>query len=264
MLVVVVALLLLTVFNALVIVEGADGIEAYLLKINMELKKQSPLLFTSQQSSIIANFEQTFGVRIAIQPAFPEKLTETCIEQSKFFVLDGFNVKTVEFNVPDDGKFLNASVPKLLIQSVGLPGSSTLSLTSPSQKQQQIYNNECDEQQDINGAFSDDGIEFSGPSCNYIPIGVETYRPTQPFSTFLGESVQGNWLFKVFSSSASNAQLRWKLCYEQGGSFGRLSRDFSAANLNFPAFSQSAGEYYLTSLFRNAQGEALYLTIKYQ
>ncbi len=180
-----------------------------MIRINNLLEREGPLLFTPQRVSIIANFEQTYSVHIVVREAFLERRFEECSIRQKFFELDGVTSKNIKFIVADDGQFLNASVPRLLIQTVGLPFSSALSLQSPFGKQQQIHNNECGQQSlAVNAAFTDNGIAFSGSSCNFIISGSQTYQPTQPFSLFTGEEVRGTWTASVFSSSPANAELQ--------------------------------------------------------
>ncbi len=234
--------------------------EAYLLKVNQELHRKRPLLFTSQRSAIIASFEQTFGVVISAQSAFPYFLKTECLTQSKTFELDGFSARSINFRVSEDGVFLNSSIPKLRLNGTNTL-MLTLSLTSPSQKHQNIYQNECGSQRmGFNAAFRDNGRAFSGPTCQYIGTGSETYRPTQLFSTFTGEYVKGTWIFEAFASTARIAELRWSICYVTDG--GGMSRNFAVANLNFPAYSERSGWCQLTSTYRNYRGELLYITIR--
>jgi hypothetical protein len=102
--------------EAYVVSSEFESKEAYLLKVNQELHRKRPLLFTSQRSAIIASFEQTFGVVISAQSAFPYFLKTECLTQSKTFELDGFSARSINFRVSEDGVFLNSSIPKLRLR----------------------------------------------------------------------------------------------------------------------------------------------------
>lgn len=55
--------------------------QKYLERLNKELKKKTPLLFSPQADSVIQNFEQTYGVQIAVNSPFMQaqnEFGETC------------------------------------------------------------------------------------------------------------------------------------------------------------------------------------------
>lgn len=255
-------ILLLVCLGSVLCQTSSEATKSYLFHINHELSLLSALLFDPQQStSIIQKFEQTFGVQIQLQAAFPAPYTEDCLSQVKYLVINDASPKHVIFNVPERAVFLNASVPRLLIASVGPAFDASLSLTSPTGKKQHIYDNQCGAQLDLYAAFEDGGVSYEDSTCSYIFAGSETFQPTQPFSSFSGDPVKGDWTFRVAVSSFGNVELRWKICYAYGGPVGRLDRDFAVANLNRPAYSNANGIARLTSVFRNTFGGALYVTI---
>ncbi|MDN3642982.1 zinc-dependent metalloprotease family protein [Lutimonas halocynthiae] len=71
----------------------------------------------------------------------------------------------------------------------------SVSLESPQGTVVELVNRICDESDDIEAVFSDDG---EGLSCNFSSPGISgTLKPAQELSAFNGEDAQGKWILKV-------------------------------------------------------------------
>lgn len=239
--------------------------QAYLSQVNKNLKRYSPLLFTDQKDSIIANFEQQYGVSIETFSPF-SRLGDDIISCDTFVqgqrTLSSASANNFPFNEQSSGTFVSASITGYRVQGGAASlSSSTIKLTSPGNTIiQNVYNNSCTGANAFNVNFSDDGQNLNTPNCGAQLNSGQTFKPTQPFATFDGTQVQGSWSVAVTISESRQLQgFNLTICYSNPNYI--YPRDIAYSNLNSPAFSRENGLSKLSSIYRNTIGEELYVSI---
>lgn len=255
--------------------------EGYLYQISEKLKVFSGLLFTPQVDSVIANFEQEFGVNVELQQSFPACSTQApsiCNAVNNTYDAGSGSISTFGTNfsieVLDSGSLTTASF-SIIEGTVG--GSKAIlavdqfinmTLISPSGLSVPILESTCTVAPDTNFNF---GLVDTSPipfSCSDINATLSlAFTPTNLFNTFAGQEVYGNWtLNAVAGDVAYFLTLFFNYCYEDPNFVPQpcsYTSDMSRSNLNIPGYRYDAGTgmAYFTTLIRNCQGQEMYATI---
>lgn len=240
--------------------------QEYLRRVNKDLKRSSALLFTPQRDSIVANLEQQYGVQITITEPFSSLSSEvvkcdTFAQGSYPLATNGPN--NFVFDELSAGTFVSASLTHLDTQLRGDGFSSTISLTSPGNVTQSVYNNTCTNIQGFKISFSDNGNPLTNvPNCRtqVYNNNNRTILPTQPFGIFNGTEVQGSWNVSItVSTTLQLNSFNLNICYLASSNI--YPRDMAFANLNLPAYSRENGLSKLSSILRNPVGDELSISI---
>lgn len=116
---------------------------------------------------------------------------ETYTFDSAFAIPDANPQLTVtSVNVPDDVTITSVNVGVNISHT--FLGDLAFVVASPSQTQAVLWDQQCNNSQNLNAVFSDSG---STVDCGSPTTG--TITPLQPLSAFNGESSQGNWFFGI-------------------------------------------------------------------
>lgn len=256
--------------------------EGYLYQISEKLKAFSPLLFTPQADSVIANFEQEFGVNVDLQQAFiacSQQGISICNSVNNTYGgMDGYVNPNTNFTIQvnDSGSLTTASFSVIAGNTLVSKKSMfaeigeflNLTLKSPSGLSVPILQSSC-----IISDYTafDFGLVDTSPipfSCSDINATISlAFTPTNLFSNFVGQEINGNWTLMAESTADTTvSDLIFNYCYADPNAVTQAcpyTSDMSRANLNIPGYRYDAasGMAYFTSLIRNGQGQEMYATI---
>lgn len=234
----------------------------YMTKVAAQFRTGANLLFTPQSQSYIDNFQQQYGVSIAVNDP-----TNICGggAAGACNTTDGeVDGDSAAFAIYDSGVFASMSlnINLTVITIFGTPAVNYLNLTSPSGTTITLIANSCPD--NSNGTFSfvlqDGAAAFDCFSAE--TTSGQAFAPLQPLSTFAGEPLAGIWTITAdFTGETSIDAVSASFCQPDG--MFTCSSDVAEALMNFPGFRYDAGAQmvYWTEEIFNCDGQMQQVTI---
>lgn len=260
-----------------IVAEVDTGPQIYLHNVSKKFKAFKRLLFTPQASSIVANFEQEFGVNVQLQSPFilcSGSFTAFCNSSSPYFD-NGTPISPQIYNLTipiyDPGR-LTSIYLSAYSGIVGgekaafdFPPIPKATLFPPNGQSVEIYGETCLVRSEFDFTLSDASTEPF--DCTTADSGI-LYQPTNSFAPFLGTEALGDWILQLNIEAMTYLQsIALSYCTEQprigSGSSCTYSRDIARSNINVPGYryDSDSGIAYYTTVIRNIDGQELYATI---
>jgi hypothetical protein len=240
--------------------------EKYFTDLDLKLRESTPLLFSSQASAVIENFENTFGVSVNSYSAFGIQCNVYSNTNSQTF---SANATTGVTLFPLN----NGNGPSGIITSVNVAidlnttnvNNLVLRLQSatPTAGIDLFYGAACAGNPGIQGIFQDGGLDATDYCADlnvprtYAAIGGSIMQK------FEVNGIKTNTpmflALRVVSANPSNITFNsasLTIC-----STNSFSYNAAKSNLNFPGLRYDSGVYYYTSVYRDELGQMQYITI---
>lgn len=239
----------------------------YMTKVAAHFRTGAKLLFTPQSQSYIDNFQQQYGVSVAVNN--PTNICGSgaagaCNTTDAVVDTPSGGIQNATFTLGNSGDFGSMSLNiNLTVTALGAdPAVTSMNLTSPSGTTITLIQGACIATS--SGSFSfilqDGAAAFDCTSAQ--TASGQTFAPLQPLSTFAGESLAGTWLLSTeFDGESSVDAVVVSYC-EADGMF-TCSSDVAEALMNFPGFRYDAGTQmvYWTEEIFNCDGQMQQVTI---
>ncbi len=226
----------------------------YLVKVATAFNTKKPFLFTSQADSYIQSFEQKWGVTVAVKDAFnicSRDLGADCNSTTIAPTPLGSAVYT--FNITDDVIITSLSI-NVTGNSGGNSGLGAYNLTSPAGTLIQLSStNICAGNSNGTIPFTigfSDSSSLTDITCPAQQNEGLILTPTQPLSTFNGESTQGTWT--LVANNGGEIVISLITLNYCAGSGAFCPRDVMKSTIGAPGFRYDAGTqsvYYTEDVF---------------
>ncbi len=233
-----------------ILFEPQSYAKEYMTKVAANFNLGKALLFTPQSDSYIQTFEQEWGVTIELFDA-----SNICVNNSQSVcsaVQQEFNYVATVYNITIPEAYILSSLQISFTGTVtSNAGIGNYTLTSPAGTTVILSNQNLCESSNLGTfeiGFADDATgQFICDSPNEGAI----ISPTEPLSTFNGESTLGIWALNL-SALSENLVNIVTFTYCQTNTNTTCPRDAMKALTNLPGFRYDSGSqtvYYTEDIF---------------